>query len=52
MFFLGFINYAIIRDDLGVSIAGIVTTVVGDIKLRPTVVSTRLWTPNEEVFIF
>ena len=50
--FLVFINYAIIIDDLGVSIAGIVTTVVGDIKLRPTVVSMRLWTPDEEVFIF
>nr|XP_022325155.1 DNA damage-regulated autophagy modulator protein 2-like [Crassostrea virginica] len=30
------------------AVIGIVTTVVGDIKLRPTVVSTRLWTPNEE----
>ena len=33
------------------SIAGIVTVIVGYIKLRPTVIRTRAWTPAEEVSI-
>ena len=33
------------------SIAGIVTVIVGYIKLRPTVIRTRVWTPAEDVSI-
>lgn len=32
-------------------IAGIVTVIVGYIKLRPTVIRTRAWTPAQEVSI-